>query len=323
MRPGVTFAPKIDRESARIDWRRDAATVARQVRAFDPAPGAWTTPATPRSSSSARVPADERGEPGCVLAAGERLVVGCGDGALAVREVQPAGKTRLAVEDWVRGRGITPGARLAMRPLPRLHAVTDAAVLGAPDFGVRAAAIAAAGPAVALHARDRTAGGADARAATRAPARAGAAARGGGVRERPARHRRGAGRAGRAARRRRPLAGRRAPGVRRAGGSAGRCTTSRRRSGGRGRRRLSARGERVPRPPTATRAAGRRASSLVRADRGARPAGDRHRRDRRRRARARARDAGAYGVAAIRALWRATDPAAAALALLAPWAGDA
>jgi len=45
-----------------------------------------------------------------------------------------------------------------VRPLPRLHAVTDAAVLAAEDFGVRAAAIAAAGPAVALHARDRSAG---------------------------------------------------------------------------------------------------------------------------------------------------------------------
>ena len=42
-----------------------------------------------------------------------------------------------------------------MRPLPRVHAFTDAAVLSAADFGVRAAAISAAGPAVALHARDR------------------------------------------------------------------------------------------------------------------------------------------------------------------------
>jgi thiamine-phosphate diphosphorylase len=47
-----------------------------------------------------------------------------------------------------------------VRPLPRLHAVTDGEVLAAVDFGVRAAAIAAAGPAVALHARDRRAGGA-------------------------------------------------------------------------------------------------------------------------------------------------------------------
>jgi len=47
-----------------------------------------------------------------------------------------------------------------MRPLPRLHAVTDADIIALPDFPVRAAAIAAAGSAVALHARDRTAGGA-------------------------------------------------------------------------------------------------------------------------------------------------------------------
>jgi thiamine-phosphate pyrophosphorylase len=48
-----------------------------------------------------------------------------------------------------------------VRPLPRLHAVTDATVIGAADFPVRAAAIAAAGSAVALHARDRSAGGAE------------------------------------------------------------------------------------------------------------------------------------------------------------------
>jgi thiamine-phosphate diphosphorylase len=47
-----------------------------------------------------------------------------------------------------------------VRPLPRLHAVTDARVLGLPDLGIRAAAIAAGGPAVALHARDRQATGA-------------------------------------------------------------------------------------------------------------------------------------------------------------------
>lgn len=47
-----------------------------------------------------------------------------------------------------------------MRPLPRLHAITDAAVIAAPDFAVRAGAIAAAGSVVALHARDRTASGA-------------------------------------------------------------------------------------------------------------------------------------------------------------------
>lgn len=47
-----------------------------------------------------------------------------------------------------------------MRPLPRVHAITDAAILALPDFGIRAAAIASAGPSVALHARDRSAKGA-------------------------------------------------------------------------------------------------------------------------------------------------------------------
>jgi len=110
---GVTFAPKIDRESARLDWRRDALTLARQVRAFDPAPGAWTTHGDAPLKLFAAAPSSERGEPGAVLAAGDRLLIACGDGALAVREAQPAGRTRLAVGDWVRGRGIAVGARLA------------------------------------------------------------------------------------------------------------------------------------------------------------------------------------------------------------------
>ena len=110
---GVTFAPKIDRESARLDWRRDALTLSRQVRAFDPAPGAWTTHGDAPLKLFSAVPTDERGDPGSVLSAGERLVIACGDGALAVREAQPAGRTRLPVGDWVRGRGIAAGARLA------------------------------------------------------------------------------------------------------------------------------------------------------------------------------------------------------------------
>jgi methionyl-tRNA formyltransferase len=109
---GVTFAPKIDRENARLDWSRDALTLSRQVRAFDPAPGAWTMHGDVPLKLFGAVPAPERGEPGSVLATGERLVIACGDGALAVREAQPAGRTRLLVADWVRGRGIAAGARL-------------------------------------------------------------------------------------------------------------------------------------------------------------------------------------------------------------------
>jgi methionyl-tRNA formyltransferase len=110
---GVTLAPKIDRDRARVDWQRDAASLARQVRAFDPAPGAWTTHAAAPLKLFGAVPTPEAGEPGLVLTAGDRLVVGCGGGALAGREVQPAGRTRLSVAEWTRGRGIAAGDRLA------------------------------------------------------------------------------------------------------------------------------------------------------------------------------------------------------------------
>lgn len=108
----VTLAPKIDRDSARLDWHREAAALARQVRAFDPVPGAWTTLSEASVKLFGAVATGQAGEPGRILAAGDKLVVGTGLGALEVREVQPAGRTRLTVGDWVRGRGIAVGDRL-------------------------------------------------------------------------------------------------------------------------------------------------------------------------------------------------------------------
>ena len=69
-----------------------------------------------------RRPSGAAASPGSVLAAGDRLVVACGDGALAVREAQPAGRTRLAVGDWVRGprhRGRGDGSRETAAPAAR------------------------------------------------------------------------------------------------------------------------------------------------------------------------------------------------------------
>ena len=108
----MTLAPKIDRDSARLDWHREAPALARQVRAFDPAPGAWATLADAPVKLFGAIATDQAGEPGRVLAADDRLTVGTGHGALELREVQPAGRTRLAVGDWVRGRGIATGDRL-------------------------------------------------------------------------------------------------------------------------------------------------------------------------------------------------------------------
>lgn len=108
----ATYAPKIDRESARLRWQRDAPALARQVRAFDPAPGAWTTLRDSPLKLFSAEPAAGGGEPGVVISAGERLVVACGGGVLSVAEVQPSGRTRLPVDAWVRGRGIEAGQQL-------------------------------------------------------------------------------------------------------------------------------------------------------------------------------------------------------------------
>jgi len=106
----ATYAPKISRDQARLDWHRDAASVERQVRAFDPMPGAWTLLDGAPVKLFGALPAVGSGEAGLVLAAADRLVVAAGTGAIAVREVQPAGRNRLTVEEWVRGRGIAAGS---------------------------------------------------------------------------------------------------------------------------------------------------------------------------------------------------------------------
>jgi methionyl-tRNA formyltransferase len=108
----ATYAPKIERDMARLNWQRDAMALVRQVRAFDPAPGAWTILNGCMLKLFGAREVAGTGEPGSVLAAGDRLVVAAGRGAVAVQEVQPAGRTRLPVEAWVRGRGISPGQRL-------------------------------------------------------------------------------------------------------------------------------------------------------------------------------------------------------------------
>jgi methionyl-tRNA formyltransferase len=115
----ATYAGKIDRSMARIDWSEDAAAVARRIRAFDPTPGAWATldgatiklfGARARSGSLAAEDGDRISHaPGTVLLVGERLLVACGHGSVMVREVQPEGRSRLDIAAWARGRGITPG----------------------------------------------------------------------------------------------------------------------------------------------------------------------------------------------------------------------
>ncbi len=111
----ATYAPKVNRDTTRIDWKLAAAQVCNAVRAYDPSPGAWTTlGGADVKLFGARRLVDASGQPGELLSAGEDgMVIACGTGAALISEVQPAGKRRMAAIAWQRGRGIAIGDRLA------------------------------------------------------------------------------------------------------------------------------------------------------------------------------------------------------------------
>ena len=105
----VTYAPKIDRDSARLRWTAPAVEVARAIRAYDPRPGAWTTlrGVDTRLSGVTLVP-DAAAEPGTVLAIEEHgALVACGSGGVRIGYLQPAGKRRLAALDLAQGRQLS------------------------------------------------------------------------------------------------------------------------------------------------------------------------------------------------------------------------
>jgi methionyl-tRNA formyltransferase len=105
----ATYAPKIGREVARVDWTEPADVVARRIRAFDPVPGAWTDLRGTDIKLFAAHPVEGSGAPGQVLSAPGGIVVAAGEGAVAIGDVQPAGKRRIAAPEWVRGRSVAPG----------------------------------------------------------------------------------------------------------------------------------------------------------------------------------------------------------------------
>ncbi len=119
----ATYAAKIHRESARLDFARSATQVSRVVRAFDPRPGAHTTlhgaavkcfGVRVRAETDADLTDDalRASRPGTIRAIdAEGMVVRCGDGAVRLAEVQPAGKGRMTPLDWQRGRGVQVGDR--------------------------------------------------------------------------------------------------------------------------------------------------------------------------------------------------------------------
>jgi methionyl-tRNA formyltransferase len=106
---GVTYAAKIDKTEAAIDWTRPAVEIDRQIRGLSPFPGAWTILEGRRLKLLRSRVADGQGAPGEVL---RGLTIACGAGATDILEVQAEGRARQDAASFLRGTSIAPGTRL-------------------------------------------------------------------------------------------------------------------------------------------------------------------------------------------------------------------
>ena len=109
----ASYAAKIARADARLPFDAPSDRVARLVRAYDPKPGAWgVINGHEVRCFGAQDVRDRSGTAGEVLEAGDGgLLVACGEGAVRIAEVHPAGQKRLAAAQWTRGRGVRVGDR--------------------------------------------------------------------------------------------------------------------------------------------------------------------------------------------------------------------
>lgn len=110
---GVSFAPKIAVDDARVDWTHPAVGIDRQVRACTPAPGAWTTYAGERMKLGPVTPTDLPPlEPGVVEVTKNAVHVGTGTTPVRLGQVKAFGKKEMAAADWARGVRLESGVRL-------------------------------------------------------------------------------------------------------------------------------------------------------------------------------------------------------------------
>ncbi|MEE9433603.1 MAG: methionyl-tRNA formyltransferase [Sphingorhabdus sp.] len=107
----ATYARKISKAESRIDFTQDAAQIERQIRAFNPLPGAWFEYDGTRHKVLAAEPSSENGPPGTVL--DEQLLVTCGKGAIRPTVIQRAGKPAMAAADLLRGKPVPAGTMLS------------------------------------------------------------------------------------------------------------------------------------------------------------------------------------------------------------------
>ncbi|MDE2062665.1 MAG: methionyl-tRNA formyltransferase [Bradyrhizobium sp.] len=112
---GVTYAAKIDKAEAHIDWNRPAREVLRHIHGLSPFPGAWCEmllEGTPQRVKILRCESSPgSGQPGSVL--DDRLTIACTQGAVRILELQRAGKQPMKAEEFLRGTPLKPPARLS------------------------------------------------------------------------------------------------------------------------------------------------------------------------------------------------------------------
>ena len=112
---GVTYAAKIEKAEARIDWTRPARMVLRHIHGLSPFPGAWCEIAGEGEPARIKVLrcelASGTGAPGAVL--DDQLTIACGEGAIRILELQRAGKSPMKAEEFLRGTPLKPPMRLA------------------------------------------------------------------------------------------------------------------------------------------------------------------------------------------------------------------
>ena len=110
---GVTYAQKLSKEEACIDWDESAAVIERKIRAFNPVPAAWVEyQGKPMKIWRAEVVA-QQGKAGEVLScSSDGLIVACGENALNIIELQPAGGRRMNIAAFAAGRSIEAGTKL-------------------------------------------------------------------------------------------------------------------------------------------------------------------------------------------------------------------
>ena len=100
----ATYAPKLNRESGRINWNEPAEVIERKVRAYNPWPGAFSDFKNRKLKIFAGLVADVRGKPGEILRQDDQFVIAAADRALSLTEVQLEGKRRMSVANFLRGQ---------------------------------------------------------------------------------------------------------------------------------------------------------------------------------------------------------------------------